>query len=101
VAPTPISFVALNELVEQLQGEPGLAIELRVHPNLALGNPGALLRLSSKRAEYLRGFLVASGIDSSRIVASSGGGLGAELEDPANGPFVGTAIAEVIPRAPQ
>jgi hypothetical protein len=98
VAPTSASFTALNDLVDQLKKDPNLRIEIRVHPNLGLGSPGALFRLSSRRAEYLRGFLVASGIDPSRIIASSGGGLGAPLDKPENGPFVGTAIAEIIPQ---
>ncbi len=98
IAPTPASFATLNDLVEQLKNDPKLTIEIKVHPNLRLGDPGTLFRLSARRAEYLRGFLVASGIDPARIVASSGGGLDAALDEPENGPFVGTAIAEIIPK---
>lgn len=97
VAPTPLSFAALNDLAGQLKSDSTLAIEIRVHPNLGIGEPGVLLRLCSKRADYLRGFLVALGIEEKRIVASSGGGLDSTKRKPEDGPLVGTAYAEIIP----
>ncbi len=99
VAPTSLSFVALNGLVDQLKSTPELAIEIKVHPNLRVGEASALLRLSSKRADYLRGFLVASGIDSERIVASSGGGIAVSPGRNEVEPQLGTGIVEIIPMA--
>lgn len=96
VAPAPVSFVALQELAEQLKADPVQSIEVRVHPNLSVGDPGSLLRLSFKRAEYIRGFLAASGIESSRIVASSGGGMTEAPLDPSE-QLLGTGFAEIIP----
>ena len=96
VAPTPLSFVRLRDLVEQLKSTPGTAFEIRVHPNLAIGEPSAMIRLAASRGVYLREFFAGAGLDASRIVVTSGTGIDESLLNPGE-KVVGTAIAEIIP----
>ncbi len=72
VAPSPLSYVALNQLVGELKANPELVIELRVHPDRT-SSLQERLQLADRRAEYLRGYLVASGIDPTRVSAVGGG----------------------------
>jgi hypothetical protein len=72
VAPSPLSYVALNQLVGEMKANPELMIELRVHPDRTSSLQDRL-QLADRRAEYLRGYLVASGIDPTRVSAVGGG----------------------------
>ena len=95
-APTQLSFVRLRELAEQVKSTPGTAFEIKVHPNPAIGDPAAMIRLASTRADYLRDFFRKEGVDGSQIVVSSGSGIDPALLNEGE-TIVGTSIAEIIP----
>jgi hypothetical protein len=99
ISPTRQSFPALHDLVKQLHANAEQSIELRVHPNLAIGEITAMQRLASIRADYLREFFANSGLAAGRIEVSTGSGINPALLDK-DEQIVGTGIVEVIPISP-
>lgn len=69
VAPKPASFYDLNQLAERMRRDPGLHVEIRVRPAPSEG-AAARADLARLRAEYLKAFLVATGIDPTRVMAT-------------------------------
>lgn len=68
VAPKPTSYFDLNRLAERMQRDPGMMVEIRV----VTPRPGAATSpsdLAKLRAEYLKAFLVATGVDPGRVDA--------------------------------
>jgi outer membrane protein OmpA-like peptidoglycan-associated protein len=68
VAPKPASYYDLNQLAERMRRDPTLHVEIRVHHSPA-DVAGARPDLPLLRAEYLKAFLVATGIDPTRVAA--------------------------------
>ena len=64
VAPLPGAFVAMSDLLRKLERAPTLGVELRVSAEDR--------DLATRRADYLKGFLVEQGIAADRIVARAG-----------------------------
>jgi hypothetical protein len=64
VAPVPGAFVAMSGLLQKLEHAPTLGVELRVSAEDR--------DLATRRADYLKGFLVEQGIAADRIVAKAG-----------------------------
>jgi hypothetical protein len=100
VAPSPLSYVAINQLIVEMKANPELVIELRVHPD-PTSSLQARMQLADRRAAYLRGYLLASGIAPDRVSAAGGGKsrVAAPLGGSASSERAGTphAWVEVIP----
>ncbi len=94
VAPRTVSYFELNKLAESMRADDDLKIELRVHVRGAAGG----VDLARRRAEYLKGFLVAAGVSPHRVSAIAGEG-GPIQDSPYSGPGFGEerSLAEVIP----
>jgi len=56
----------LDYVVKGMKGQPGMTVEIQGHTD-SVGSALANLRLSQKRAESVRDYLVAQGIDSARL----------------------------------
>ena len=82
VAPKPTSYYDLNQLAERMQRDAGMSVEIRV---LAAdpARPGKM-DLATLRAEYLKAFLVATGVDPARVLAK---GMKAPLQTGGDGPL--------------
>jgi len=96
VAPKAASYYDLNQLAERMRREPGTTVEIRVLTDTspARGTP----RPSPLRAEYLKAFLVATGIDPSRVAAT--GVVGPAGLSPSGEPLkarVDVVVAEPVP----
>lgn len=68
----PTSNKALTDLVEILKLKSTMVVEIQGHTD-NVGNPEDNLKLSQQRAEAVRNFLIAKGIDASRITAKGYG----------------------------
>ena len=68
----PASNVELDKLTRLLKGNPQLRIELGGHTD-DVGHDDANLKLSQQRADAVREYLIAQGIDASRITAKGYG----------------------------
>ena len=73
---TPESFQKLDDVFESLKAYPGTKIEICGYTDNT-GNPAANKKISLRRAETVRAYLILRGIDSSRITA-----VGKGAEDP-------------------
>lgn len=99
VAPTPSSYRDLNVVAEDLLAQPGLRVEVRVHSPAQNGEGQDVAEdLAMLRAEYLKAFLVAAGVEPYRVLAR-----GDTEESIFNSPFEGPqtikqARVEVVPR---
>jgi OOP family OmpA-OmpF porin len=69
---TPTSKLVLDSAVAYLKARPNSAAEVRGHTD-AVGNDDANMRLSKARAESVRDYLVAAGIDAGRLTANGYG----------------------------
>jgi outer membrane protein OmpA-like peptidoglycan-associated protein len=69
----PISYPILDAVRDVLTGNPKITLEVQGHTD-NVGNPAYNQRLSEQRADAVRAYLVAHGIDQSRLV-SKGYGL--------------------------
>ncbi len=65
---TPDSYAVLDEVVHSLQAYPEVRVEIRGHTD-SQGPASFNLKLSQKRAEAVRQYLINAGIDPSRLVA--------------------------------
>ena len=65
VQPKPQSFFDLNKLAEDMRRDPSMNVEIRVVSQES-GESG----LASLRAEYLKAFLIAAGVDPTRVRAT-------------------------------
>ncbi len=63
----PVSFSLLNEVAQALKDNPTLKVEVQGHTD-SVGNDARNLKLSQKRAESVRTYLIKQGIESSRMV---------------------------------
>ncbi|MBU1076718.1 MAG: OmpA family protein, partial [Spirochaetes bacterium] len=63
-----ISFKALDELVKKMEETPGMHIEVAGHTD-DTGKPAHNMRLSQKRAEAVKRYLIKKGINKKRIEA--------------------------------
>ncbi len=94
-APAPVSYFELNELAENMRKDRRLVIELRVHAGDDYG--GAIL--AQRRADYLKGFLIAAGVEPHRVLA-----VGSEGVSILGSPYIASesrrarAVVEVIPK---
>jgi len=68
----PSAFPVLDSLAETLKQYPELQIEIRAHTD-SIGSERYNLRLSEKRAETVRNYLIAKGIESTRLSAAGRG----------------------------
>ena len=66
------SYVFLNELTQWLKSKPALKIEISGHTD-NVGKPQANIKLSQARADAVRNYLVAEGIDGARLTAKGYG----------------------------
>jgi hypothetical protein len=96
VAPSPVSYYDLNALAETLRGDATRIVELRLHASPRA--PGGL-DLAYQRAEYLKEFLVASGVAPARIRAVVRPGQPPrQIPGPGGGePGPGRSVVEVVP----
>ncbi|WP_237058900.1 OmpA family protein [Microbulbifer sediminum] len=69
---TPAARDDLQQAVRALRNQPGSAVEIAGHTD-SLGNDNYNLRLSQKRANAVRAFLISNGIDAGRIAANGYG----------------------------
>ncbi|SDJ58747.1 OmpA family protein [Microbulbifer yueqingensis] len=69
---TPGARDELLTTVRALRSQPGTAVEIAGHTD-SLGNDNYNLRLSQKRANSVRAFLISNGIDAGRITANGYG----------------------------
>ncbi|MFN6945871.1 MAG: OmpA family protein [Cytophagaceae bacterium] len=69
----PTSYPELNKLIELLKENPSVEIELAGHTDNT-GNAAGLVRLSEKRVETVKEYLIAGGIHPSRISGVGYGG---------------------------
>jgi OOP family OmpA-OmpF porin len=69
---TPTSKLVLDSAVAYLKARPNAAAEVRGHTD-SVGNDAANMRLSKARAEAVRDYLVAGGIDAGRLTANGYG----------------------------
>ena len=69
---TPTSKLVLDSAVAYLKARPNSAVEVRGHTD-SVGNDEANMRLSKARAEAVRDYLVANGIDAGRMTANGYG----------------------------
>jgi len=96
IEPKPSSYLDLNQLAEDLHRDPEQLVELRVH---SPGEDRARAEdLAMLRAEFLKAFLVAAGVEPHRVVAT--GDTEASIFD---SPYQGAqridrARVEVIPK---
>ncbi|WP_171018998.1 OmpA family protein [Microbulbifer harenosus] len=65
---TPRAEASLNKVVQSLRDQANTQVEVAGHTD-SQGNDGYNLRLSGQRAESVRRYLIASGIDAARITA--------------------------------
>jgi OOP family OmpA-OmpF porin len=69
---TPTSKLVLDSAVAYLKARPNAAAEVRGHTD-SVGNDEANMRLSKARAEAVRDYLIAGGIDAGRLTANGYG----------------------------
>lgn len=69
---TPTSKLVLDSAVAYLKARPNAAAEVRGHTD-SVGNDEANMRLSKARAEAVRDYLIANGIDAGRLTANGYG----------------------------
>jgi OOP family OmpA-OmpF porin len=69
---TPTSKLVLDSAVAYLKVRPNAAAEVRGHTD-SVGNDEANMRLSKARAEAVRDYLIANGIDAGRLTANGYG----------------------------
>jgi OOP family OmpA-OmpF porin len=69
---TPTSRLVLDSAVAYLKARPNAAAEVRGHTD-SVGDDAANMRLSKARAESVRDYLVAGGIDAARLTANGYG----------------------------
>lgn len=69
---TPSSYAELNQLLRLMQDNPSMQIELSAHTD-DIGSEQYNLRLSQKRGEAAKRYLVRQGIEADRIVAKGYG----------------------------
>lgn len=69
---TPTSKLALDSAVAYLKARPNAAAEVRGHTD-SVGNDEANMRLSKARAEAVRDYLIAGGIEAGRLTANGYG----------------------------
>ena len=69
---TPTSKLVLDSAVAYLKARPNAAAEVRGHTD-SVGNDEANMRLSKARAESVRDYLIANGIDAGRLTANGYG----------------------------
>ncbi|MFN8176680.1 MAG: hypothetical protein U0167_02070 [bacterium] len=70
VAPKPTSYFDLNQLAEAMRRDPAMSVEIRVVSDEPAAEVKGRLGLAALRAEYLKAFLVAAGVDPERVHAS-------------------------------
>ena len=63
----PMSFALLNDVAQALKDSPKLAVEIQGHTD-SVGNDNFNLKLSQKRAESVRTYLIKKGVTSDRMV---------------------------------
>ncbi len=64
----PISFPVLDEIVQVLKDNPGIRLRIEGHTD-SIGSAAYNLRLSQKRANAVRNYLISKGIDPNRLEA--------------------------------
>lgn len=69
---TPTSKLVLDSAVAYLKARPNSAVEVRGHTD-SVGNDEANMRLSKARAEAVRDYLIANGIEAGRLTANGYG----------------------------
>lgn len=69
---TPTSKLVLDSAVAYLKARPNASAEVRGHTD-SVGNDDANMRLSKARAEAVRDYLIAGGIDAGRLTANGYG----------------------------
>jgi OmpA-OmpF porin, OOP family len=67
-----VSFGLLNEVAQAMQDNPTLKVEVQGHTD-SVGKDASNLKLSQKRAESVRTYLIKQGVDSGRMVAKGYG----------------------------
>lgn len=99
VAPKPTSYYDLNRLAERMQRDPGMSVEIRVLASTRDATPPGRSDLATLRAEYLKAFLVATGVDPHRVDAR---GLRESLGESPGTPLprVEIVASESIPESP-
>jgi hypothetical protein len=70
VAPQPAAYYELNRLAERMQRDPGLNVQIRVLTEAPRDARAGKPDLATLRAEYLKAFLVTTGIDPARVEAT-------------------------------
>jgi OmpA-OmpF porin, OOP family len=63
----PVSFPLLNEVAQALKDNPTIKVEVQGHTD-SVGNDKNNLKLSQKRAESVRTYIIKQGVDSGRMV---------------------------------
>jgi OOP family OmpA-OmpF porin len=67
-----VSFALLNEVAQALKDNPTIKVEIQGHTD-SVGNDNFNLKLSQKRAESVRTYLIKQGIASDRMTAKGYG----------------------------
>jgi outer membrane protein OmpA-like peptidoglycan-associated protein len=62
----PVSFALLNEVAQAMKDNPTIKVEVQGHTD-SVGNDARNLKLSQKRAESVRTYLIKQGVDSGRM----------------------------------
>jgi hypothetical protein len=70
VQPKPASFFDLNKLAESMNRDPVIKVEIRVVSEETEAHPPGQPGLATLRAEYLKAFLIAAGVDPARVRAT-------------------------------
>ncbi|HET9627602.1 MAG TPA: OmpA family protein [Kofleriaceae bacterium] len=67
-----VSFALLNDVAQAMKDNPKIAVEVQGHTD-SVGNDNFNLKLSQKRAESVRAYLIKKGVTSDRMVAKGYG----------------------------
>jgi outer membrane protein OmpA-like peptidoglycan-associated protein len=68
----PVSFALLNEVAQAMQDTPSITVEVQGHTD-SIGNDAFNLKLSQRRAESVRTYLVKRGVRFERMIAKGYG----------------------------